>query len=138
MLVVFFCFLVSCGCGCRILRENLGVGCGCIDVGSSCDVGYRSCDVGSCYVVKCCLYLSVCVGRWMLDRYMCICDCVVHVRCCNFAVIFHHPATMFFPLLLPDGVWSGSPIPVRPPSGKSHCARDPPSVPLSRFLNGMC
>jgi hypothetical protein len=27
----------------------------------SCDVVYRSCDVGSCYVVKCCFYLSVCV-----------------------------------------------------------------------------
>jgi hypothetical protein len=36
--------------------------------------------------------------RWLLDRYMCICVCVVHFRCCSFAVIFHHPCV--FPLLL--------------------------------------
>jgi len=28
---------------------------------------------------------------------MCICVCVVHVRCCSFAVILHHPASMLFP-----------------------------------------
>jgi hypothetical protein len=35
------------------------------------------------------------VRRCLLDRYMCICDCVVHVRSCSFAVIFHHPASVF-------------------------------------------
>jgi hypothetical protein len=53
------CFRVRGGSGCRILREHLGVGCGFMYVGICCDV-YRSCDVGSCYVVKCCFYLSVC------------------------------------------------------------------------------
>jgi len=50
---LFLCFRVCGGCGCRILREHLGVGCGCMYVGS-CDVVYRSCDVGRCYGVKCC------------------------------------------------------------------------------------
>jgi hypothetical protein len=52
--VVCVCFRVRGGCGCRILRENLGVGCGCMYVGICSDFVYRSCDVGSCYVVKCC------------------------------------------------------------------------------------
>jgi hypothetical protein len=53
------CFRVRGGCGCRILREHLVVACGYMYVGC-CDIVYRSCDVGSCYVVKCCFYLSVC------------------------------------------------------------------------------
>jgi hypothetical protein len=41
-----FCFRVRGGCGCRILREHLGVGYGCMYVGSCCDVVYRSFDIG--------------------------------------------------------------------------------------------
>jgi len=54
------CFRVRGGCGCRILREHLGVGCGYMYVGSFCDVVYSSCDVRSCYVLKCCFYLCLC------------------------------------------------------------------------------